>query len=416
MYNQSATSTVTGGGICAVNDAIITDNTIINNSIYHGANGQAVGGGIECSFAKFIIKNNIIKGNVAENTGDDHQPDGGGIFGQEMQDGTLISGNLIESNKTIGYLAWGGGIGIWDNAGKINIGKNVIINNEAVRGGGIYLANVNSDKINSIGTTGRIIDKYVEHKRSKSILPVIANNTIIENFSNNGGSIAVRYFPGHILVFNNIIYDNTAVNQANEIYLVTNAYAYLYHNDINTEEIGGNGLWEGSDNIFADPQFIDPGNGDFHLLTSSPCICQAVDSLEILETTYYCPVFDIDNNQRPAPQTGNHRFPDIGAFEEQTIECTYQGYEESVDLTFGISIYPNPCSGTACLQFKINNQQLTILNLYDITGAKIKRLFNEEKMAGEYEIEIDVTGLPAGVYFCTLKTNEGTQTVKLIKL
>ena len=55
-------------------------------------------------------------------------------------------------------------------------------------------------------------------------------------------------------------------------------------------------------------------------------------------------------------------------------------------------------------------------DLYSIARILIKRLLNEGKKPGECEMEVDLTGLPAGVYFCTLKTDYGIQTVKLIKL
>ncbi len=442
--NQSATLAVTGGGICAVNDAIITDNTIINNSIYHGANGQAVGGGLECSFNKSIIINNIIKGNIAENTGLAKHPWGGGIYGEDSQEGTLISGNLIENNTVTGSTTAGGGIGLWSNDGIITIDKNIIKSNEARKGGGIalgvnsevkitnniiqgndagaraggiHIAHGSSDRNNGIRSYGMELDERDGTKKSRTTIPVIANNTIIENTTaGEGGGIAFIIPYESFLAFNNIIYNNTAVSGGNEIYLSSTAHAYLYNNDLNTDDIGGSGSWEGDGNIFADPEFVDPDNGDFHLLTSSPCICQAIDSLELMETTYYCPVFDIDNNQRPAPQTGNHRFPDIGAFEEQTIECTYQGYEESANFLSKLEVYPNPCSGTACLRYQISDTRYMIIDLFSISGQKIKRLMNEEKLSGTYEFEIDVSDLPAGVYFCTLKTDGGVETVKMIKL
>jgi hypothetical protein len=43
-------------------------------------------------------------------------------------------------------------------------------------------------------------------------------------------------------------------------------------------------------------------------------------------------------------------------------------------------------------------------------------LINEIKNPGIYELEIDLNNLPAGIYFCMLRTPDRIQTRKLIKL
>ena len=102
---------------------------------------------------------------------------------------------------------------------------------------------------------------------------------------------------------------------------------------------------------------------------------------------------------------------------DQFVVNVVVGLTEKTLLNPGIiTLSPNPCSGTARLQFKIYDQGSTILDLYSISGRKIKRLLNEEMKPGEYEMEVDMTGLPAGIYFCTLQTSDGIQTVKMVKL
>ena len=55
-------------------------------------------------------------------------------------------------------------------------------------------------------------------------------------------------------------------------------------------------------------------------------------------------------------------------------------------------------------------------NLFDISGFKMKSLVNEIRNPGTYELEVDLSDIPAGVYFCVMKTRDGIQTKKLIKL
>jgi len=94
------------------------------------------------------------------------------------------------------------------------------------------------------------------------------------------------------------------------------------------------------------------------------------------------------------------------------------GTEEFFDWTEDqkFQIFPNPTSGSANLRFTINEYGLTILDVYEISGNWIERIMNEMKTPGNFEMEVDLSDLPKGIYFITLKTNEGIQTTKMIKL
>lgn len=78
-------------------------------------------------------------------------------------------------------------------------------------------------------------------------------------------------------------------------------------------------------------------------------------------------------------------------------------------------VYPNPCSNFTHLKLVITEQRLTICDLYQISGKKIRRLLNEVKTPGEYEMEIDVSELPAGAYFIRLQAGEQVVVKKIIK-
>jgi len=84
----------------------------------------------------------------------------------------------------------------------------------------------------------------------------------------------------------------------------------------------------------------------------------------------------------------------------------------------GFTISPNPCSYHLQIKLTIEDIRLTICDLFDVSGRRIRRLVNEEMMTGTYEMDVDLSDLPAGIYFCTLKTNPpaGIQTRKIIKI
>ena len=64
----------------------------------------------------------------------------------------------------------------------------------------------------------------------------------------------------------------------------------------------------------------------------------------------------------------------------------------------------------------MKQSQLTTLKVYDVLGNEIATLVNEEKPAGEYEIEFNAANLPSGIYFYTLSAGNYFTTKKMILL
>lgn len=88
--------------------------------------------------------------------------------------------------------------------------------------------------------------------------------------------------------------------------------------------------------------------------------------------------------------------------------------------------YPNPFNPSTKIKYSIPDVSLSqvdrclvTLKVYDILGNEIAMLVNEEKSAGEYEIEFNGhsgggNNLSSGVYFYQLQTNNFIQTKKMI--
>jgi hypothetical protein len=54
------------------------------------------------------------------------------------------------------------------------------------------------------------------------------------------------------------------------------------------------------------------------------------------------------------------------------------------------------------------------LKVYDILGREVATLVNEEKPAGEYEVEFNGSALPSGIYFYQLNAGAFVQTKKMV--
>ena len=87
--------------------------------------------------------------------------------------------------------------------------------------------------------------------------------------------------------------------------------------------------------------------------------------------------------------------------------------------------FPNPFNPSTKIKFEIpgqarNNNALVTLKVYDILGNEVATLVNEEKPAGEYEIEFNpvsgIRNLASGIYFYQLKAGNLIQTKKMILL
>jgi hypothetical protein len=138
--------------------------------------------------------------------------------------------NIISHNSALN----GGGIGIISGSRTL-IANNIIFENNAQSdGGGIYIIN--------------------------SSEPGFASLTIYGNTAGSkGGGIYHNVLSSCDLV-NSIVWDNTAGYYGDQI---TGGISVTYYNIM--------GGWSGSGNINADPLFVDPPNGDFHITYNSPC-------------------------------------------------------------------------------------------------------------------------------------------------
>ncbi len=78
--------------------------------------------------------------------------------------------------------------------------------------------------------------------------------------------------------------------------------------------------------------------------------------------------------------------------------------------------YPNPFNPTTLIKYQIPVESFTTLKVYDVLGNEVATLINEEKPAGNYEVEFNSAGFASGVYLYKLQAGEFIEMKKMIIL
>jgi len=249
-------------------------NPILTDVIIQGNFGTGWGAGIVCWENSNLILNNVI---VSENTLLGRYGRGGGIscYGYsriEMTDVTLSSNRasfgggvwlahgsdvLITNSDILGNMAANGcGGGLYaDSLGdpsRYVLNQVNICDNTTILGGGIFIKS--SEMVNVLEMTN----------------VTIANNTAADI----GGGLYF-YRGARVIITNGIIWDNTPQQvftpRLANLNFLSIAYSNLEGGEDGIEDNHNLELVWG-DNIDADPLFVNPDEGDYHLTEDSPCI------------------------------------------------------------------------------------------------------------------------------------------------
>ncbi len=86
----------------------------------------------------------------------------------------------------------------------------------------------------------------------------------------------------------------------------------------------------------------------------------------------------------------------------------------SLDKAF-ISVYPNPLTNTANINFSLTERNNVKIDLFEITGKKVKQIVDRELDKGDYNYILETENtLAKGIYFLKFKIGDGTSTKKVI--
>jgi len=79
-----------------------------------------------------------------------------------------------------------------------------------------------------------------------------------------------------------------------------------------------------------------------------------------------------------------------------------------------IRLYPNPATHTISVEYELPKSTLANIAVFDAFGKLVKNIADTELLAGTQILNMDVSDLAAGMYFCTLQANEWKTAKKFI--
>jgi hypothetical protein len=86
---------------------------------------------------------------------------------------------------------------------------------------------------------------------------------------------------------------------------------------------------------------------------------------------------------------------------------------EAVDAISVAQNAPNPFNPTTTINFSLADAGNTTVDVYNVAGQKVDTIVNEYMESGSHSAVWDATEFSAGVYFCTVKSQGHSKTIKM---
>jgi hypothetical protein len=78
--------------------------------------------------------------------------------------------------------------------------------------------------------------------------------------------------------------------------------------------------------------------------------------------------------------------------------------------------YPNPFNPVTIISYSVPAKDFVSIKVYDVIGNEIVTLVNEEKQAGNYQVEFNASELQSSTYFYRMQTDSFVETKKMLLL
>lgn len=123
---------------------------------------------------------------------------------------------------------------------------------------------------------------------------------------------------------------------------------------------------------------------------------------------------DFDNNETVDIAVANAGGTNISVFyNEKVTGINEQEFFPINDFVL-YQNYPNPFNPNTTIKFEIPQNGLVTLKIYNILGAEIATLVNEDKSVGRYEVIFNASSLASGIYIYKIQVNGFVDIKKMI--
>ena len=104
----------------------------------------------------------------------------------------------------------------------------------------------------------------------------------------------------------------------------------------------------------------------------------------------------------------------------EPVTSVHEDYENSPPYRYTLNQnYPNPFNPVTTIEFEIQKRERVTLDIYDIRGARVKRLVDRSLAAGRYRVEWKGknqrgANVSSGIYFCRIKAGDWESNLKMV--
>lgn len=81
-----------------------------------------------------------------------------------------------------------------------------------------------------------------------------------------------------------------------------------------------------------------------------------------------------------------------------------------------LQLFPNPTLAIATLDFDLEKNENIKVEIFNVAGQLLSTPFFGKKSIGNHQLELDVSNISQGIYFCKIKIGEQVQVLKFIKM
>lgn len=107
-------------------------------------------------------------------------------------------------------------------------------------------------------------------------------------------------------------------------------------------------------------------------------------------------------------------YVDRGAFEYQGPVSVGEGNTPAVPSEVLLGVYPNPFNAATNLSFTLARRESVQLTVHDLLGRLVATVDRGYREAGPHTVVFDASGLPSGVYLCSLRAGGSVDVRRIV--